>query len=360
MDLERRLTSWFAAQLADAQDVRIEGLDRLERGHSAETFLVTLCWTAAGGDERRDVVIRARPPAPGLLEPYDLRRQYDVLRALAPTPVRAPRPLWFEPTGEVLGSEFYVMERLPGAVYEQGFPEELATDPGRVRRMCENMVGQIAAIHSVDLRATGLDATSDGRDYVDRELAHWFGEIRRTQRGPLPALERLMAALREQQPEQCPSVTLVHGDAKPGNFAFEGDEVSAVFDWEMASVGDPLADVGWAEVLWTAPGSFTSVAGGMSADEFVALWERLTGITSRHRPWYRAFQSLKMAAILAVAGHLFDAGHTDDLRFLHMAAVVHPLTQAALHELGIDEPLEPGPPLPRAERFREVKEALGS
>jgi aminoglycoside phosphotransferase (APT) family kinase protein len=360
MDIERRLSSWFDLQLADARDVRIEGLDRVVMGHSAETFLLTLCWTAAGGDERRDVVIRVRPPEPGLLEPYDLKRQYEILRALAPTPVRAPRALWFEPTGEVLGSEFYVMERLPGRVYEQGFPEELATDPARVRRMCTSMVEQIAAVHAVDLGTTGLDATSDGRNYVDRELEHWFGEIRRTQRGPLPALERLMATLREQQPEQCPTITLVHGDPKLGNFAFEGDEVSAVFDWEMASVGDPLADVGWAEVLWTAPGSFTSVAGGMSTDEFVALWERLTGITTRDRPWYRAFQSLKMAAILAVAGHLFDAGHTDDLRFLHMASVVHPLTQAALHELGIDEPLEPGPLLPREERIQEVKEALSS
>ncbi|MGO8862156.1 MAG: phosphotransferase family protein [Acidimicrobiales bacterium] len=360
MDSERRLLLWFAAQMADVHDVRIEGLDRVVRGHSAETFVLTLCWTASNGDERRDVVIRVRPPTPGLLEPYDLRRQYEILRALAPTPVRAPRALWFEPTGEVLGAEFYVMERLPGRVYEQGFPEELARDPALVRRMCESMVEQIAAVHAVDLRATGLNATSDGRGYVDRELEHWFGEIRRTQRGPLPALDRLMAALREQQPEQCPTITLVHGDAKPGNFAFEGGKVTAVFDWEMATVGDPLADVGWAEVLWTAPGSFTSVAGGMSADEFVALWERLTGIGARHRPWYKAFQALKMAAILAVAGHLFDAGHSDDLRFVHMATMVHPLTLAALHELGIDEPLEPGALLPREERIREVKEALST
>ena len=78
----------------------------------------------------------------------------------------------------------------------------------------------------------------------DREIDHWTSEIRRVQRGPLPALERLAEAVREQQPEQCPSVTLVHGDAKPGNFAFEGSEVSAVFDWEMATIGDPLADIG--------------------------------------------------------------------------------------------------------------------
>jgi aminoglycoside phosphotransferase (APT) family kinase protein len=358
MDLQRRLTSWFATQLVDALDVRIEGFDRVKMGHSAETFLLTLCWTAEAGDGRQDVVVRVRPPAPGLLEPYDLKRQYDILQALETTPVRAPRALWFEPTGDVLGSEFYVMEQLPGRVYEQGFPAEFAADPDRVRRMCESMVDQIAAVHAVDVRTAGLDSISDGDDYLDRELEHWSGEIRRVQRGPLPGLDRLIAALSEQQPAPCPAVTLVHGDPKPGNFAFVGEEVTAVFDWEMASVGDPLADVAWAEVLWAAPGSFTSVAGGMSADGFVARWEALTGIKTQHRPWYRAFQSLKMAAILFVAGHLFDAGHTDDLRFLHMAYAIHPLTQAGLHDLAIDEPLESGPVLPREERIRKVKEAL--
>ncbi len=67
------------------------------------------------------------------------------------------------------------------------------------------------------------------------------------------------------RPEQCPTVTLVHGDPKPGNFAFADDEVSAVFDWEMTSVGDPLADIGWAECNWTTPGSFTSRPGALDA-----------------------------------------------------------------------------------------------
>ena len=83
------------------------------------------------------MVFRIRPPAPGLLEPYDLKRQFDILRGLESTPVRAPRPLWFEPSGDVLGREFYAMERLPGEVYEQDVRGNLATDPTCVRRMCD-------------------------------------------------------------------------------------------------------------------------------------------------------------------------------------------------------------------------------
>jgi len=349
--IEDRLASWFALQLPGACDVGIEGLDRVEIGHSAETLLVTVVHDG----HRLDVAIRVRPPAPGLLEPYDLQRQFTVLRALQPTPVRAPRPLWHEPTGEVLGREFYVMERLPGQVYERGIPDDVASDPEGVRRMCEQIVEQIAAIHTVDVHAAGLDALGDGCGYLDLELAHWAGEIERVRRGPLPALERLVDVLREHQPDQSPTVTLVHGDAKPGNFAFVGTELTAVFDWEMATVGDPLADIGWAEVLWPSPGYFTSLPAALTTDELVARWEQLTGITSQHRPWYRAFQSLKMAVILLVGGHLVDAGYSDDPRFVEMTYAVHPLTTSALRELGIDETPDAGPVLPRKERRDAVQ-----
>ncbi len=356
MDIEDRFTSWITKTLG-AHAVRIDGLDRVEMGHSAETLLLTLSWTDQAGDHREDVAVRIRPPAPGLLEPYDLTRQFDVLRGLESTPVRAPRAYWLEPSGQVLGQEFYVMERLPGVVYERTVPSELANDPRRIHRMCEGMVEQIAAIHTVDLHATGLATIAEGREYLERELEHWSREMRRVQRGPLPALERLVDLVRKHRPAQSPTPTLVHGDAKPGNFAFEGSEVSAVFDWEMATVGDPLADIGWAEVLWAVPGSFTSRPGALTVDEFVARWEELTGLASHSRPWYRAFQGMKMAIILLVGGHLFDAGYSDDVRFMEMTYAIEPLTSAALRELGIDEPLEPGPVLPRPERIRQAQMA---
>jgi aminoglycoside phosphotransferase (APT) family kinase protein len=354
----RPLTSWLAGQLPRAQEVRLEGLDRVELGHSSETLQFTMGWRDGDVDRRQRVVLRMRPHPPGLLEPYDLRRQFNVLRALEPTPVRAPRALWFEGSGAVLGREFYVMERVSGDVFEARVPDAIAADPPRLRRMGKSMIDQIAAIHSVNLHETGLDAIGDGRSYLDRELEHWAAEIRRAQRGSLPALDRLVAGLRDRQPEPCPIVTLVHGDPKSGNFAFTGDEVSAVLDWELATVGDPLADVGWAELQWGMPGSFTSLPGCLSADEFVARYETLTGTTVRHRAWYRAFQGLKMAAILLVGGMLFDRGITDDLRFADYTLAIHPLTLRSLHELGIADDPEPGLVTPRPERVRKVRKRV--
>jgi aminoglycoside phosphotransferase (APT) family kinase protein len=350
MPAEDQLQEWLSGLLPGARAVHVEGLSRVDVGHSAETLLFTIRWTDPDGAHERDVVLRMRPPAPGLLEPYDLHRQFSVLTALDGTAVRAPAALWYEPTGAVIGREFYVMERRPGVVHERGVPDHIRGDPAVVGRMCESLVDQIAAIHTVDLAATGLAALGDGRDYVRRELARWTGEITRWQKDPFPALDRLVAELAAQQPEPNPVVTLVHGDCKPGNFAFEDGEVTGVFDWELATVGDPRADIGWAEVLWPSPGYVTAAPGALSADQFVARWEDLTGLTARHRPWYRAFQALKMAAIMFVGGQLFDAGHTDDLRLAEMAHAVHPVTVRGLADLGVDEPLPPGPILPSPAR----------
>jgi aminoglycoside phosphotransferase (APT) family kinase protein len=351
----QRLTVWFGAQLSDAQGVRIEGLDRIDFGFSAEMMVLTLVSQIGGVDQRHDVVLRLRPPSPGLLEPYDLKRQFDILRALEHTPVRVPRALWLAETDEVLGRPFFVMERVEGQVYELAVPAELEADPGRIPAMCRSMAEQLAAIHSVDLAATGLAGLDDGRTYLDREIAHWAGEIDRVRRGPLPGLERLAQALADSKPEPCPRITLVHGDAKPGNFAFADDRVNAVFDWEMAGIGDPLADIGWMELLWMQPVGITSRPSSPTVDEFIAHYERISGITVRNRPWYRAFQSFKMAAILLVGSMLVDGGFSDDLRHVQNAAGISMLTQLGLYELGVGGEFETGPVEPRPERIAALR-----
>ena len=356
-DPHARLAAWFAAQLPGSpESVRVEGLSRVTLGHSAETMLLSLHWHDGGEEQQRELVVRLRPPAPGLLEPYDLQRQFAILRALEATPVRSPRVFWYEGSGEVLGREFYVMERLDGTVYEQGVPPELTGASDRIARMSRSIVEQLAAIHRVDPGQANLGFLGDGRVFLDRELAHWAGEMHRVQRGTLPALERLLAELIARKPEPSSSVTLVHGDPKPGNFAFVDDEVSAVFDWELTTLGDPLADIGWAELNWTTPGSFTNQPGALTADEFIELYENLTGIPVVHREWYRAFQGFKMVVIMLVAAMLFDRGVTDDLRFAHMGLAVDMFTRPALASLGITDDIEPGPVTAREERMREVQE----
>lgn len=353
-DTAPRLARWLTTQVEGADTLRIEGWDQLDAGHSAEMLLLTLVWRSDDAETRQDVVVRLRPPSPGLLEPYDLERQFRVLRGLEPTAVKSPRGLHLEPTGDVLGRPFLMMDRLPGEVIdERSTPRSLRSDPARIRAMCESLTDEIAAIHNVDLDATGLAGLGDGATYLSRELGRWHAELRRVARGPLPALERLHDALLEKRPEPTHRVTLVHGDAKPGNFAFVGSEVSAVFDWEMTDVGDPMADIGYAEVLWLSP-TFTSHEAALTPDEFVARWEERSGLAAHDRSWYRALACYKLSTIMLIGGWLFDAGHTNDLRMVEMTAGIPLLTAVGLGELGIAERFDDGPYSIRPERLAEV------
>ncbi|MEZ0351590.1 phosphotransferase family protein [Mycobacterium sp. pR1184] len=351
-NLAERLTAWLRTQL-NAADVRIEGLDRVNFGHSAEMMVLTV----VSGDTRRDVVLRLRPTPPALLEPYDLARQFSILRALQDSAVRVPPALWLEDSGDILGRPFFVMERVGGDVYEMEAPGDA---PGAmVVRMCQSLAEQLAAIHSVDLQQTGLDALDDGSKHLRRELDHWATEMSRVKRDSLPALERLLQALRDSQPEPCPKVSLVHGDAKPGNFAFTDGEVSAVFDWEMTTVGDPLTDIGWLELLWMQPVGIASHPDALDIEALLEHYQTVSGITLQNRSWYRAFNAYKMAVICLIGAMLVDGGHSDDQKLLLAAYGTSMLTQVGLSEFGITEPIDDGPVLPREERIRQLQPSVG-
>jgi aminoglycoside phosphotransferase (APT) family kinase protein len=265
-----------------------------------------------------------------------------------------------EPTGEVLGRPFFVMERVAGEVYERDVPADLGQDPERVQRMCHRMIDEVAGIHCVDLEATGLGQLGNGQRFLDAELDRWHRDMQRVARGPLPGLERLYAELRRRQPEQSSTVTLVHGDMKPGNVAFVADEVSAIFDWEMADIGDPLVDLGYFELLWRMPVGLPSCPGAPSADELVARYEQRSGIPVRDRSWYRALAAYKVAVISLLASMLFDAGSSDDLRYLEMGYGVPYVTGLGLRDLGIDEEIEAGPVTARPERIAAARAAAKS
>ena len=181
--------------------------------------------------------------------------------------------------------------------------------------------------------------------------------MHRVKRAPLPALERLLTALKDTRPEPYRTITLVHGDAKPGNFAFVGDDVSAVFDWEMTTVGDPLTDIGWMELLWMQPVGITSHPAAPSIEEFLSHYESVSGVIVANRSWYRALNAYKMAVICLIGSRLFDSGDSDDQRFVLNAYGISPLTRLGLAELAVDEKLEDGPVMPRDDRIAQAQSA---
>ena len=139
-----------------------------------------------------------------------------------------------------------------------------------------------------------------------------------------------------RKPEPCPQVTLVHGDAKPGNFAFIDGDVSAVFDWEMTTVGDPLTDIGWLELLWMQPVGINSHPAALTIDALLAHYQAISGIKVENRSWYRAFNAYKMAVICLIGAMLVDDGHSDDQKLVLAAYGTPLMTKVGLAEFGID------------------------
>ncbi|WP_051791896.1 phosphotransferase family protein [Amycolatopsis jejuensis] len=345
--MHERLTTWFAAKLPEAGNLEVTGIDRLSVGHSNETVGLTLRWTQGGKPRTREVVLRTRPVGPGLLEPYDLPKQFNVMQSLESSDVPVPKVLWLETDEDVIGRPFYVMERLHGEVYEPRIPEDvLSTPKERVQRMYTDLVHKIAAVHNTDWRVLGLGFLGKGKGHLEREVERWEGEMNRLRLADHPALDRVVDWLRRNIPAPCPRVTLVHGDCKLGNFMFEGEEVVGVLDWEMATVGDPLTDIGWALAMWDP-------AGAMSADDFLALYEELTGIEVRNRVWYEVLARLKMTVIMLIGFALFENRESDDLRFALMGMAIPGVMQAALAQIGAGEELSMGPLTPDPERVAQ-------
>lgn len=344
-----RLVRRFAEDLGPGcTNVRLLDVKRMSNGHSNDTFFARLAWQERGADREARFVLRSRPEGVGLLEPYDVGRQYRIMQALHGSEVPVPRVTWFDEAGEIIGRPLFAMEMLDGVVIEGEIPPYVAqADAAKVRRMCERYVETIATIHRLDWRARGLDFLPIEADFLSQEIERWAGEIRKAQRAPLPALEAVADWLRANVPREPRATTLVHGDAKLGNVLFDDETVVAMLDWEMSTIGDPLTDVGWMLWLWNPEGvGLPALPGALSKAELVALYEQHSGIRVEHQAFYEVLGGFKMAAILLVGAWLFESGASDDLRYVAFGQTIPLLATRMLATAGLDPSISVGPTVP--------------
>ncbi|MCC6380885.1 MAG: phosphotransferase family protein [Dehalococcoidia bacterium] len=271
-------------------------------GFSNETFYVSR------GEERW--VLRRPPRGPLLPTAHDVVREHRFLSALHGK-ARVPRPVALCQDTSVIGAPFYLMERMEGVVVRTELPSAYDDPAGRYR-MAEEMVDTLAEIHAVDWRAAGLAGRDSG--YVVRQVERWSNqwELTKPRTRELPGLDRITAWLKERIPAEVPA-TVVHGDYKLDNVMFAVDQprLVAVFDWEMATIGDPLADLGYLLNTWTNPPSppgfedrpplrsgLSELAGFPSVGEMAALYEARTGRSMRDFLFYRVLAAYKGIVIL--------------------------------------------------------------
>ena len=283
-------------------DVELE-FSLISGGRSNLTYLVR------GGE--RCWVLRRPPLGHVLPTAHDMAREYRVLVALADTDVPVARPFALCEDPAVNDMPFYVMEYRPGVVLAHELPAGFAETPAERRRISLALIDTMVRLHAIDYRAAGLEGFGHPEGYLERQVRRWGQQWERSKTGELPEIDALAARLRAALPES-PSPTIVHGDFRLGNMGLDPRDpgrVLAVFDWEMATLGDPLADLGYTLIYWADPDDridsasvggvspFTTLPGFFRRAELVAEYARRSGRHVGAVDFYQVLALYKLAII---------------------------------------------------------------
>jgi len=317
-------------KLGDPAGLRCENISF---GHSNEVHLIHFAGNSWA--------LRRPPRGPLLPTAHDVMREYRVLNALQNTVVPVPRVYAGCDDAAYIGAPFYLMEYMRGEVIRAD-GNHFANTPDLRRMVSEAMVDLLAALQSVDWRGAGLEGFGRPDRYLERQLKRWVDQLERTlpHTRPLPVMEKVRDWLRARLPAS-PPATIVHGDFKLDNVMWDPRtaRVLAVLDWEMSTIGDPLADFGWMLTYWPDPddassrsGIVSSIAaqpGWLSRRAMIERYERATGRAMRDFAFYQVFAIFKLAIILEGSYARFVLGQADDPLFAGLVERVPALAEAA-------------------------------
>jgi len=313
-------------------------------GHANLTYLIRF--------GEREFVLRRPPYGPLPKGGHDMQREYRVLSRLWEAFPLAPRAFLLCTDHAVIGADFVVMERRRGIVIRRRLPELFEVDEAARRRVGENFIGALAALHGVDYARVGLGDLGKPIGYLERQLRGWIDRWAAARTPSFPDASRLIARLAERLPLSG-APALVHNDFKFDNTIFDSGDPTrlvAILDWDMSTVGDPLVDLGNVISLWLEPGDPppgatatstsimpTGLPGFPTRAELVARYAETTGRDCSRVAWYHAFNVFRYAVIGQQIYARYVRGQTSDERFATFDAWVAKLvaTGTALCDRGI-------------------------
>jgi aminoglycoside phosphotransferase (APT) family kinase protein len=273
------------------------------------------------------MILRVGPPY-GLFAPYSSMPEYDSLHALEGSAVPAPRVYFASDDPAILGAPFFLCEKVEGNTPLPWGSQGQALEGARRDSLAADFIDALAALHGFDWRATplakwGRDVTLDNAAQL--QIDDWQARFRRWALRPHPMAHRTLAWLRAEAPK-AQRVSLVHGDFRLGNFLERDGRISAILDWELVHLGDPVEDLGWA-FLPQYRGGTTLVCGLASEADFVARYQARTGQTvdPAALKFYIVFSLLKLAFTHMAAARCFEDGLFNDLRMPGMATQIAPV-----------------------------------
>ena len=272
-------------------------LDRIAGGQSNPTYFVT------HGGQR--LVLRKQPNGPLLKGAHAIDREYRVLVALDPAGIPVPRPVLFHETPEIIGTPFYLMERVEGRVFSDGALQEVP--PHERHALWMGLADALGQLHRVRPDEVGLGDYGRHGNYFERQFSRWSKQWRESDSEPIPELDPLVTWLADNLPEDDGAVSLAHGDYRMGNVIFHPTEprVIAILDWELSTLGHPLADVGFCAMAWhSSPDEYGGILGldlkglGLPTEpEFFTRYRQANPSAGKLLPFHKAFALFRFAVI---------------------------------------------------------------
>jgi len=287
-------------------------IERIGGGQSNPTYFVS--------HGARRMVLRKQPPGELLKGAHAVDREYRVLEALSKTDVPVPRTILYHDDPALLGTPFYLMERVDGRVFMEAAMD--GASPDERRQMYFSIAETLAKLHAVDHEAVGLGDFGKPGDYFARQISRWSRALAASTGKPIPRLQKLGEWLEANQPPDDGRAGIAHGDFRVGNLLFHPSEpkVAAVLDWELSTIGHPLADLAFCCMPWhTAPDEYGGILGldreslGIPSEaEFVDRYRQTLPGMPAPTPFHLAFSLFRFAVIFVGIADRARAGNAAD------------------------------------------------
>jgi aminoglycoside phosphotransferase (APT) family kinase protein len=303
-------------------------------GHSNLTYLVRL--------GIREFVLRRPPFGSKVKSAHDMSREYRVLSKLHPAYSPAPQVVLYSDDESVLGAPFYLMDPIRGIIIRRNLPRDFPFTPETARRLSESFIDNFAQLHSLDYARIGLGELGKPLGYLERQVRGWIERYSGSQTHDLLEVPKISAWLNQNMPASN-AATLIHNDYKYDNVVLDPADITkiiGVLDWEMATIGDPLTDVGTALAYWVDaedPEELQRLRwcpsndpGSLTRSQLLERYARITGRDVSGMVFYLAFARFKIAVIIQQIYYRYHQGLTKDARFATMPELIQTLLRTSL------------------------------
>jgi len=319
-----RLTAYLEETLPSTTGTL--AVEQFPRGYSNLTYLLRL--------GSRQFVLRRPPFGTNIKSAHDMSREYHILSHLRRVWNKVPAPVLYCADNSVIGAPFYLMERVDGVILRPQMPEAMIPSPSTMAGIAEGLVDTLVELHGLDYQAAGLEGFGRPEGYVERQVKGWINRYHRAKTDEITEMEQVAEWLGVHMPSES-AASIIHNDYKYDNLVLHADDwtrVIAVLDWEMATIGDPLMDLGTSIAYWIDPGdpevmqqlrlSPTTLPGNPSRREVVDRYAASSGRDVGNIVFYYTYGLFKVAAIVQQIYYRYRKGHTNDPRFANLNLAV--------------------------------------